>query len=872
MSEIIKKYLISTLFFVLPAFVVNATHNRAGEITYKHISDLTYEITITTFTYTLSKADRPELEVQWGDNSTSIAKRATILWLPNFYKRNTYIIEHTFPGPGTYEIVVQDPNRNDLIINIPNSVNVVFSIKTTMVINPMLGYNNTPLLLNPPIDKAAIGRIFIHNPAAFDADGDSISYKLTVCTKENGEPIEDYTLPPASDTLYINEITGDLIWDSPIDTGWYNIAINVEEWRKGIKIGNIVRDMQIEVYDPDNNPPENPVLHNYCVEAGSLIEFEITSTDPDKDLVSHSSVGGVYIIDNSPATFQELASDSGFVTSRFSWQTNCSHVRKQPYDVIFKVEDVNPELSLVDIDNISITVIGPAPKNLRTVPTNNAIMISWAPSICSEVTGYHIFRREDSFGFIPDSCERGVPEYTGYIKIGETNHVNDTSFIDNNNEQGLPQGIDHCYMIVAVFDDETNSYASEEICSGLIQGIPAFTNVSVNNTGELNGSIYLAWSKPKNLDTIPAAGPFKYLIYHSNDLWGMNFSLIDSLSGLDDTTYVDTFLNTANSPYSYSIELYNDEPGNRFLIGNPQIASSVYINIEASDNKLTINFKKNVPWFNSKYIVSRQNTTTMVFDSIGVTENTSFIDSGLANGLTYCYRVMSIGGPIIEEINAPFINFSNENCAIPIDTIPPCPPILTVNSDCDSLYNEVFWNNPNNSCAYDVIKYNIYYSNLLEGELELIATLESPNDTTYLHYPGNTMAGCYAVTAIDSFMNESAFSILICVDECTNYELPNVFTPNGDGINDIFKPKPYSFVEKVDMKIYNRWGTLVFKTKDPDINWNGKYIENNSFVSSGIYYYICDVYEYRLSGLEVRSIVGFVHIYTEKDAKIIDEK
>ncbi len=54
---------------------MNATHNRAGEITYVQLSDLTYEITITTFTYTLSFADRPTLNVEWGDNTTSVAPR-----------------------------------------------------------------------------------------------------------------------------------------------------------------------------------------------------------------------------------------------------------------------------------------------------------------------------------------------------------------------------------------------------------------------------------------------------------------------------------------------------------------------------------------------------------------------------------------------------------------------------------------------------------------------------------------------------------------------------------------------------------------------------------------------------------------------------
>ena len=86
-----------------------------------------------------------------------------------------------------FEILVEDPNRNEGVDNIPNSVQVVFSIKTILQINPTLGFNNTPVLLNPPVDKAAVNQVFIHNPAAYDIDGDSLSYEMTVCTGENGE-------------------------------------------------------------------------------------------------------------------------------------------------------------------------------------------------------------------------------------------------------------------------------------------------------------------------------------------------------------------------------------------------------------------------------------------------------------------------------------------------------------------------------------------------------------------------------------------------------------------------------------------------------------------------------------------------------------
>jgi len=137
------------IFLCLVFFNAIATHNRAGEITYRQISDLTFEVTVTTFTYTLSKADRPSLDVEWGDNSLTNVARISETFLPNDYKKNVYVSQHTYPGPGAYRIIVQDPNRNLGVENIPNSVNVVFSISTILIVNSAIGRNSTPVLLNP---------------------------------------------------------------------------------------------------------------------------------------------------------------------------------------------------------------------------------------------------------------------------------------------------------------------------------------------------------------------------------------------------------------------------------------------------------------------------------------------------------------------------------------------------------------------------------------------------------------------------------------------------------------------------------------------------------------------------------------------------
>jgi hypothetical protein len=71
-------------------------------------------------------------------------------------------------------------------------------------------------------------------------------------------------------------------------------------------------------------------------------------------------------------------------------------------------------------------------------------------------------------------------------------------------------------------------------------------------------------------------------------------------------------------------------------------------------------------------------------------------------------------------------------------------------------------------------------------------------------------------------------------------------------------------VQRAEMKVFNRWGDLVFETADPNINWDGKVRNSNKMVSSGVYYFICDVWEPRISGLEVRNIVGFIYVFSDE--------
>lgn len=845
------------IFFLIHSLSSYATHNRAGEITFRHISGLTYEITVVTYTRENTPADRPKLEINWGDNTPvdSLTRLSEVV-LTDDINKNLYIGQHTYPGasPLPYVISVEDANRNENVLNIPNSVNTVFYIETLLYINPFLGNNNSPTLLNAPIDNACQGSAYIHNPGAFDVEGDSLYFSLQPSKATGGVDIPGYQFPSASNSISIDGNTGELVWDSPILIGEYNVAILVEEFRNGIKIGSVLRDMQITVVPCSHQPPVIIGLTDTCVVAGDTLDLSYLAKDQDGDEVTFTASGGP--LANGRAEFiTDGISDS--VNARFYWESQCSDVQLSPYTISLKaVDDGNP--NLVDFYTATVTVIGPAPENFSLNVLANAIDLKWDRSTCDQVVGYKIYRRNGPSGWTPDYCEKGVPSYTGFEQIATTSSLLDTNFLDDNNGIGLIPGEDYCYRIVACFPDGSESKASEELCGEKEKDVPIITHVSVDSTHVDEGQMVVGWSKPVDHDTIAFPGPYRYLIYRGEGS-SSNLVLIDSLSGINDTNYLDVSLNTADFEYFYRIDIY-DLSVARVLMGKSSVASSVYLELTPSDNQITLSWNEQVPWTNTSYIIYRQNSTTLEYDSIATTPINSYTDTGLVNLRTYCYQVRSIGAYSSSGIVNPILNFSQENCEEPIDNVNPCPPILSLDSNCVAQQNLLTWSNPTSGCADDVLEYAVYKKDSLDGSYYFVAQLTSAADTSFLHDNLFSVAGCYVVTSFDSVGNESNYSDSICVDNCPNYELPNVYTPNNDGSNDFFRPFPYKYINGIRLKVYNRWGSLVFETDDPDVMWNGVNQDTNEPCSDGIYFYTCTVDELFLVGIQTRVIKGFVHL------------
>jgi gliding motility-associated-like protein len=861
----------TAILFLAPALL--ATHQRAGEITYSYVAGLTYEITIITYTRTSAPADRPWLEVSWGDGSSSELPRTQKINFGNDISKNVYAYvpeqgatqaRHTYSSPGTYKISVEDPNRNFGVMNIPNSVNVPLYIETILTINPLLGINNSPVLLNPPIDNGCAQQVYIHNPGAYDVDGDSLAYSLIDCRGAGGLPIPGYTLPVATDSISINPVTGDLFWIKPPMQGEFNIAILIEEYRNGIKIGSVTRDMQITIVGCNHQPPVIHPIADTCVEAGDTLVIEIMATEPDNHLVELSGTGGPFAVAESPAWLSpDPAVGRDTVRATFTWPTVCNHIQKQPYYVYFRAEDDGSPVNLVDLKTVAITVIGPAPKGLTAEAAGNSFRLSWNKSPCPKASKYKLYRRIGFYGFVPGYCETGVPAYTGYSLIHTSGSAIDTTYVDPGGPGGLINGLDYCYMVVAVFADGAESYASEEVCAQLKRDLPIITNAGNDSNALEIGHAWVAWSKPTELDTIQIPGPYSYELYRAPGINGQEFAFTESFAGLNDTTFLDpgVNLNEDNTAYNYRVDLYSQSYG---YIGSSRDASTIFLDIYETDLRLELNWSLDVPWVNDNYTLYRKAPGETVFEEITSTANTFYADTGLVNGDEYCYYVMSSGSYGTEGLVDPIINFSQIDCGIPLDNVAPCRPVLDVYTNCTLLHNRLRWNNSAlaDTCDADIALYYIYYRAGQEADLSLLDSVaqSSGDSLTYIH-EGVTL-GCYVVSAVDSAGNESEYSNIVCTPGCSGYRLPNVFTPNGDQHNDYFTPFPESLggVEKIAIRIFNRWGLLVFESSDPMINWDGRNQQTNRDCPEGTYFYVCEVYEKTLSGLVQRTLQGSVTI------------
>ncbi len=143
------------------------------------------------------------------------------------------------------------------------------------------------------------------------------------------------------------------------------------------------------------------------------------------------------------------------------------------------------------------------------------------------------------------------------------------------------------------------------------------------------------------------------------------------------------------------------------------------------------------------------------------------------------------------------------------------PPITTI------LYPSILFTDN----SIEATKWNWYFG---DGDSSLA---QSP---THIYNQSGIYFPLLRVTTDFGCTDESTMKVEIM--KVATFFIPNAFTPNNDGYNDVFMPKSVDFSQgKYEFMIFNRWGEMVFYTNDYNTGWNGSYNGNANICYDGVY-------------------------------------
>jgi gliding motility-associated-like protein len=784
-------------------------------------------------------------------------------------KENIYYSEFTFPGPGYYLIRYFDVARWETIVNMDNPGSEAFFVESTILVAPAVGLENGPQFLNRPLDFACTGKRWEHNPGGYDPDGDSLSYSLVPCRQYNPPvvpspiPCTGYTSPEilGGGSFYQDARTGLITWDAPMVAGAYNIAFKVEEYRKGVRIGFAFRDMVVFVEPCDNDPPIIESISDTCVQAGDTLRFPFRAYDQNFftdsiyfDLDNGSGVyNGPFSVPVSPATIHfippatlpvEAYQDT--LEGYIEWITVCDHIRSAFYQIDFYAHDnweyfgTPGTTMLSDHQIVTITVVAPPVTGLVATPGSGEIVLTWDPYPCPNINGYNIYRVVGGSSWEQDSiCCDQSPLSAGFTLIGTTAHHDSVTFVDDNNGAGFFFGTPVCYVVTAILEDQSESCASHVACTTVNRDNAALTQDSVEVTDAVAGTILVSWAKPEDSLLLSYPTPWTYTLLRATGMSAAG-TYTPILSGLSitDTIQTDTGLNTADLKYWYRVDLYD---GTNNLISDGNTGSSIYLTLVPGDKEMRLNWTCTVPWTNDEFFIYRADVfggPYVLIDSVPGVFYTYLDNDSLVNFEDYCYYVLSRGAYTVSGLMNPIWNASQKTCDYPRDFTPPCltEEILDTASSCIDFTVVFNWIKADSNCAGDLDHYNFWFAGSENGPFTQVASV---NDTvgTYTFAGLSSIADCFGISAVDTNGNESE-KIVYCFDNCPEIEIGNVFTPNGDGINDYFFPIRDRSVKIREVMIYDRWGKTVYVSDEVDITrvWDGT-TTGGKQAPDGVYFY-----------------------------------
>jgi gliding motility-associated-like protein len=430
-----------------------------------------------------------------------------------------------------------------------------------------------------------------------------------------------------------------------------------------------------------------------------------------------------------------------------------------------------------------------------SVDANGNAVIGWQPSTTSDVGGYVVYQYINGIWTAVDTL----------YGINNTSYLNLISNADQQSE----------LYAIAAFDTCGNISAFSAVHHTLL--LNTYVNIC-------NSTCYLTWNNYINMNP----GVTGYDVYVSVN--GGPFGLLGStVSG--DTTFDHTGL-LQNATYCYFI-VANNQPGSISSSSNvtcifssvPQQPAFQYLRVVtvSNPNEVTlIGYVDNTADIQG-YNVMRADTNIGPFDLVGFIPfnsltTVSYVDyTARTEEQSYYYQLVAV-----DSCGHPTVSSNVSRTMY-------CKAIANTN-----FTNTVIWNDYETWMG-GISQYNIY--RYIDGVFDPspVATVPYSGvgynvyiDDVSAYSPSAIGLFTYVVEAEEGLTNpfffvDSSYSNTAEAPQLPLVYVPNAFTPNNNGNNDIFIPSTgFIDVTNYDFRIYNRWGEQIFATTDRTVGWDGK--------------------------------------------------
>ena len=360
-----KNIILLFTFLILFNVDLRASHAMGGELTYKWLDSTSVEFTFRFYRDCYGIAAPSSVTVNGasaicGDSTSFVLNLDTFKVVPNVCPNVTTTCsggvyqgmeEYYYSGVvNVAQLACPDWEftyilccRNDAITTLQNASTESLYLRTTFN-GQNGGINSSPVFNTPPYFSLYNNTTYNLDFSAKDYDGDSLSYKLVNPLTSHGGAIAYY--PPYtaqnpfnSPNFSLNALTGELTVQTNAVLVTV-ISIEVEEWRNGLLVGTIMRDIQIMVSatNATNSQPSISGINGTSDEVlyaclGDTIDFDLFATDPD--IGDSLEVNIIQGINGSNVT----ASNVPNPTINFNWVPTVLDVNGEPQFFQIQVKD-----------------------------------------------------------------------------------------------------------------------------------------------------------------------------------------------------------------------------------------------------------------------------------------------------------------------------------------------------------------------------------------------------------------------------------------------------------------------------------------------------------------------------------------------------